>query len=278
MPRQKIDEEEFQKWYRSWASRTNLDLDPDDPLHKYDYRAAFLAGEEPLLSPLDNQYHWPSRFKALDHPNRFVNGIDTITGQRIPERDNRRIRGNKPGTIDPDTGISTEDLPSPPRGLRTVPKKQAAGRKVEEQLLNMRLGAALSPVERQMLQAIQSRSMGGLNSRSTDAELAGSMFGQGSQSMDNWRGVQSLYVPPLNVLPLDTPPLRRPPPLFNFTQGQSNAELERRKRELMLKEQDFQNTGKYPELTQAQKDAHYEKALAATKAKMLAEAERQFRK
>jgi len=25
----------------------------------------------------DGLYHWPSQFKSDDHPNRFVNGVDT---------------------------------------------------------------------------------------------------------------------------------------------------------------------------------------------------------
>lgn len=74
------DERDFQTWYRDRARRNGLSLNPDDPEHHYDYRRAYLAGAEP--DPVDQ--HWPSEFKAPDHPNRYVNGIDTITGKRMP--------------------------------------------------------------------------------------------------------------------------------------------------------------------------------------------------
>jgi hypothetical protein len=75
-----IAEKEFQSWYAERARRLNLGLDPDDPRHHYDYRAAFQAGAEP-----DANGHWPSQFKQPDHPNRYVDGNDTITGE--PARD-----------------------------------------------------------------------------------------------------------------------------------------------------------------------------------------------
>jgi len=78
------DEQGFQQWYQGWAKRTGIDLNPDHPLHKYDYRAAYHAGVEPQISPKDGKYHWPSQFKAWDHPNRYVDGIDTITGKPAP--------------------------------------------------------------------------------------------------------------------------------------------------------------------------------------------------
>ena len=60
----------------------NLNPNPDDPLHKYDYRGAFKAGDEP-----GPEGHWPSNFKDYDHPNRFVQTpdgmLDTKTGKII---------------------------------------------------------------------------------------------------------------------------------------------------------------------------------------------------
>lgn len=67
----------FQAWYAGWAKKAGLDPNPDHPLHKYDYRAAHRAGAEPKIDTSDGQYHWPSEFKAADHPNRFVGGVDT---------------------------------------------------------------------------------------------------------------------------------------------------------------------------------------------------------
>lgn len=74
----KPDDEEsrFQKWYAERAKALDLDPNPDDPRHHYDYRAAFKAGAEP-----GPDGHWPSQFKASDHPNRFVDGVDTIAGE-----------------------------------------------------------------------------------------------------------------------------------------------------------------------------------------------------
>jgi hypothetical protein len=80
------DEASFQKWYRDWANRAGIDPDPDNPLHKYDYRAAFRARAEPKVDPGDGLYHWPSEFKADDHPNRYVDGVDTKTLDRSQKR------------------------------------------------------------------------------------------------------------------------------------------------------------------------------------------------
>lgn len=90
----KVNEEAFQKWYASWAEKTGIDPDPDNPEHHYDYRAAYAAGVEPQISEEDGRYHWDSRFKDNKHPNRFVGGIDTITGK--PKRLSLDLVGNAP--------------------------------------------------------------------------------------------------------------------------------------------------------------------------------------
>ena len=54
---------EFQYWYNQWASTLGLDLNPDDPKHYYDWRAAYLADASP-----DESGHWPSKFKLKGHP------------------------------------------------------------------------------------------------------------------------------------------------------------------------------------------------------------------
>ena len=76
-------EKQFQDWYAQWSAKAGLDPDPDNPLHKYDYRGAFNSGLQPEISE-DGLYHWPSQFKDDDHPNRFVAGIDTKTGKPAP--------------------------------------------------------------------------------------------------------------------------------------------------------------------------------------------------
>ena len=72
------EEAAFQKWYAGHAVTLKLNSDPDDPRHHYDYRAAFKAGVKP-----DEAGHWPSRFKTPDHPNRFIDGVNTITGKKV---------------------------------------------------------------------------------------------------------------------------------------------------------------------------------------------------
>jgi len=72
-----FNEKEFQSWYKTWAEKIGINPNPDDPGHHYDYRAAYKAGIEPVLSPEDNRYHWDSRFKAAGHPNRYIGGVDT---------------------------------------------------------------------------------------------------------------------------------------------------------------------------------------------------------
>jgi len=74
------DPKGFRSWYRRWAQKLGLDSNPDDPRHHYDYRAAYLAGAEPTE---ESGWHWPSTYKDIGHPNRFVDGIDTKTGMPL---------------------------------------------------------------------------------------------------------------------------------------------------------------------------------------------------
>lgn len=74
------EEQNFQNWYKNYAKEFGLDSNPDNPEHHYDYRAAYKSG----LGP-DKTGHWDSRFKSLDHPNRFVNGVDTREGSSTLE-------------------------------------------------------------------------------------------------------------------------------------------------------------------------------------------------
>src|SRR3972149_10892014 len=78
-PVQQFNESNFQEWYKGWSSKLGLNPNPDDPRHQYDYRAAYKAGATP-----NESNHWPSEFKKEGHPNRFVDGVDTITGKPIP--------------------------------------------------------------------------------------------------------------------------------------------------------------------------------------------------
>ena len=65
------EDPEFSEWYSNIAERSNLNPNPDDPRHYYDYRAAYEAGAK-----LDERKHLPSEFKHDLHPDRFVVGKD----------------------------------------------------------------------------------------------------------------------------------------------------------------------------------------------------------
>ena len=71
-----MSEETFRAWYAKHAKERGLKPDPDDPLHFYDWRAAYKAGATP-----NKEGHWPSQFKREGHPNLEIEGIDTRTGQ-----------------------------------------------------------------------------------------------------------------------------------------------------------------------------------------------------
>lgn len=74
-------EKKFKEWYRIRSTKAGIDPNPDHPAHKYDYRGAFKAGKDMAIDDADGKFHWSSQFKDEDHPNRYVNGIDTRTGK-----------------------------------------------------------------------------------------------------------------------------------------------------------------------------------------------------
>ena len=85
------EEAEFQQAFAALAQQLGLAPDPDDPLHFYDYRGAWKAG---AMTP-DAELHFSSKYKLPGHPNRFVDGIDTITGKKATQKDideNRRAQ------------------------------------------------------------------------------------------------------------------------------------------------------------------------------------------
>lgn len=77
-----VSEPDFQDWYAGISRDHHLAPNPDDPLHFYNYRDAYKYGAEP-----NAKGHWPSKYKAKGHPNRFVDGIDTITGKPMTDKD-----------------------------------------------------------------------------------------------------------------------------------------------------------------------------------------------
>ena len=85
-------EKDFKKWFKKIANETGINDNPDDPLHHYDYRAAFLAGVKP--DP-EQGHHWPSEYKRYTHediiPKRMgPNDKDWVeihspTGQKLKD-------------------------------------------------------------------------------------------------------------------------------------------------------------------------------------------------
>ena len=85
------EEQDFQSWYAQISNQLRLDPNPDNPQHAYNYRAFWRAAKErpqdfrTTPDPTDdNRIHFPSLFKAADHPNRYVRQgsriLDSITG------------------------------------------------------------------------------------------------------------------------------------------------------------------------------------------------------
>lgn len=71
------DEPAFRSWYAQQVDETEvpgfrLDENPDAPEHHYDWRSAYRAGARPQKDEPSGLYHWPSEFKADDHPRRFL--------------------------------------------------------------------------------------------------------------------------------------------------------------------------------------------------------------
>ncbi len=87
-------------WYREFTRSYREEPNLEDP--NYDYRAAWDAGVRPdVIDPNDKQYHWSSQFKGPDHPNRFVNGIDTIAGKPVePIPHSSNIEDRRDSVID----------------------------------------------------------------------------------------------------------------------------------------------------------------------------------
>jgi hypothetical protein len=67
----------FQRWYAGHAKKLGINPNPDDPNHFYDYRSAYVYGDEP-----DETGHWPSRHKLEGHPRMIIDGVNTKTGKK----------------------------------------------------------------------------------------------------------------------------------------------------------------------------------------------------
>jgi hypothetical protein len=72
------EEAKFQGDFANLVETIGINPNPDNPLHFYDYRKAWKAGK---MTPGPGG-HFSSEFKLPGHPNRFVDGVDTITGEK----------------------------------------------------------------------------------------------------------------------------------------------------------------------------------------------------
>ena len=61
----------FKGWWKDVLKTHDYGENPEDPLHYYDYKGAYEAGE---AIPSEKGEHWPSKFKHDLHPNRFITG------------------------------------------------------------------------------------------------------------------------------------------------------------------------------------------------------------
>lgn len=178
------EEEAFQTWYGERAGALGLDPNPDDPRHHYDYRAAYRAGAEPNV-----EGHWPSQFKAPDHPNRYVGGVDTITGQPGPvaqtaERHalNGEVGGSTPpGPVD-ELEAFVQQYPDAPvvqqlARLRGMPRTPPAGSRGGADELDY--GPAITQAEEAVRQAMLERQQpGGVFHEASEA-TPGARFASG---------------------------------------------------------------------------------------------------
>jgi hypothetical protein len=73
-PTKPFSENEFRTDYTEWAKKNNIDTNPDDPEHKYDYRGYY---KKHGGFPSEAGQHLTGEFKAEDHPTRRVRGLDT---------------------------------------------------------------------------------------------------------------------------------------------------------------------------------------------------------
>lgn len=81
-------EVEFRRWFIPFALQNQLSHDPDDPLHRYDWRGAFKGGFTGHTSPDDGRPNFPSQFKDDDHPDRY----SMVEGRLFDTKNDRFVK------------------------------------------------------------------------------------------------------------------------------------------------------------------------------------------
>ncbi len=85
------DEEiKFQEWYAKWAEKGKYDPNPDDPAHKYDFRAAYKDGANPNYNDKAKAYLWKADYQ-LDEMAKNTDAT-TITNGLASSLDARQKR------------------------------------------------------------------------------------------------------------------------------------------------------------------------------------------
>lgn len=68
----KRKEDEFLEWYKNISSILNLDSNPDNPLHAYDYRGYWLENRNKDIDYTKSDFHFPDKYKKPTHPTFSV--------------------------------------------------------------------------------------------------------------------------------------------------------------------------------------------------------------
>lgn len=69
----------FDKEYSRYSKKNNINSDPDNPKHFYDYRKLF---KDTGKIETDKEGHLPSKYKKKGHPRMVIDGINTKTGKK----------------------------------------------------------------------------------------------------------------------------------------------------------------------------------------------------
>ena len=119
----KKNEEKFQNWYKNVSSILNIDSDPDNPFHAYDYRGYWLENRNKDIDYTQPDFHFTDKYKQPTHETFSIEsqyakkkyGINPKSvghwdGETfIPGKFNDLMSINK---INDDTSNSSEYIPS----------------------------------------------------------------------------------------------------------------------------------------------------------------------
>ena len=111
-----FNEDSFKRDYSSYATKSRLNPNPDDPRHFYDYRSLYkkAGGFYP-----DEEGHLPSEFKLKGHPRMVVDGLNTKTGKSVDPFRGGPIRPSTVEERDEIVGPESRAYPQAPRLLPT---------------------------------------------------------------------------------------------------------------------------------------------------------------